>query len=292
MLRGHKNRKALTLMELLIVISIVALLATLVVLVVPSVKLRMEVIKCAGNLAQFSRAALQYANEWQGVLPSSAQLRGDTALDKDASNKPLAAVGETEYFFESQLKLSLSRYRMKQAGNLDVYYKCPAMCRLSPDRSPKAAESYAYCYRSNGNLQANWITAPSNVLTTKLNGGLMLLFCGATKDRTYEIDLNASYNKYFSAPMPTSLHRNDGGPQFPHYLRAASPDDTSTHYLTWYVYSKTNVARMDGRVSLLKRSWNSNTDFDPDVYLMQPAPTQGLTAYTIYMEAAWGRQEQ
>lgn len=72
-----KERKGLTLVELLIVIGIIAVLAGIVFAVIGEVRWRVGVVQCSSNLHQIGLALRMYAQDWFGFAPPYCAIAGD-----------------------------------------------------------------------------------------------------------------------------------------------------------------------------------------------------------------------
>jgi len=67
---GFRSPRAFTLIELLVVISIIALLIALLLPALSRARFAAQVTQCTVNMRQFGQAALVYANDHEGRLPS------------------------------------------------------------------------------------------------------------------------------------------------------------------------------------------------------------------------------
>ena len=64
------HRPGLTLLEVLVVMAIIGLLAALLLPVLPLVRSRVDLSRCAGQMNQFGGAITAYGADWNGALPS------------------------------------------------------------------------------------------------------------------------------------------------------------------------------------------------------------------------------
>jgi prepilin-type N-terminal cleavage/methylation domain-containing protein/prepilin-type processing-associated H-X9-DG protein len=73
--RGRRpTRPAFTLVELLVVIAIIAVLAALLLPALRSARMRGRSALCMGNLRQLAQWGLLYADDWEGILPTHADV--------------------------------------------------------------------------------------------------------------------------------------------------------------------------------------------------------------------------
>ena len=72
-------RRAFTLLELLVAISVIALLAAILLPTIGLVRAAALKSQCGSNQRQVAIAALAYAEEWDGLLAADKRLTGETA---------------------------------------------------------------------------------------------------------------------------------------------------------------------------------------------------------------------
>ena len=66
---GKKYPNGFTLIELLVVITIIAILAALLAPVLFNARAKARQAKCASNMSQIIKAAIMYADDYEGALP-------------------------------------------------------------------------------------------------------------------------------------------------------------------------------------------------------------------------------
>lgn len=234
------QRQGFTLIEGLVVIVIILILATLSFTALNAFKPRKDLATCATQLAQFGRASLQYANDWNGAMPSQRHLRGDQGPESD-------------FFLIGYLQINAQRYLDDQADPsrspaIDPYFKCPSMLRFNPDlQLATGASPSRYSYRSqflhmftyNSPGSNNNLTYP----TTKMNPRRSLLFCGSSGEHVLGNQWNDCWMDITRPPIfphLTSPSRNQG-----------LGDGLGTSRLRFYTQGTCNVLQFDGSVAAL-----------------------------------------
>jgi prepilin-type N-terminal cleavage/methylation domain-containing protein/prepilin-type processing-associated H-X9-DG protein len=125
------NDKAFTLIELLIVIAVIAILASLLLPALRSARERAKQIQCMGQERQFTMAALSYAGDYNGFVPSYYQ--GTYPLNSGFSDtRQLGFLWGTGYLSNVMVALCPSELEGALIARPDI-----------PD-NPPAVQSYSY----------------------------------------------------------------------------------------------------------------------------------------------------
>ncbi len=138
--RVRASRRAFTLVELLVVISIIALLIAILLPSLQKAKMQAEMVVCLANLKSMGTATMTYASEYDGRLPGPLHpavyrmLLADTNTVKAKGPGPFAAL--SDYAKERQLLWKLRPIMQERGGGVggatDKVSVCPTMEKIVP----------------------------------------------------------------------------------------------------------------------------------------------------------------
>lgn len=151
---GIQNRAAFTLIELLVVIALIGILAAITIPVVSAVRESSRSANCVSNLRQITVAALIFANENKGHLPTQGKQTGTSS----------------SFWFEKIA--SMVGGEGMTAGEAEVgvaVYRCPtALMKHISDSGMKLIKTY--CINASLNAVGKTVDSKGN----SVNPGMLL----------------------------------------------------------------------------------------------------------------------
>ncbi len=140
------NRSAFTLIELLVVIAIIAILAAILFPVFAQARSKARQAACGSNLKQLILANLQYAQDYDGLLP----------LSNYTQTKP----GNGSWYFEVDPYVKGGVPEDSTSGSLQGFQNASVF--LCPDLQPDATHYAVRSYINNVNYSSTLATTTTN----------------------------------------------------------------------------------------------------------------------------------
>lgn len=110
------KHRGLTLIELLSVVAIIGILVGILIPAISSIRNGKMKTACATSMNRIGMASLAYANDWNGVLPSTFQIRG----------KAYTNANQATYLYFNYANVDANLYAQNNKKNSD-YMRCPAV---------------------------------------------------------------------------------------------------------------------------------------------------------------------
>jgi prepilin-type N-terminal cleavage/methylation domain-containing protein/prepilin-type processing-associated H-X9-DG protein len=258
--RGRKLHPGFTLIELLVVITIVAILAGILMPAIGMVKASGKQRVCANGLRQFAMAMLQYANEHDGLTPTTFMVKGqengliDAYFDSAVVNAGGGANTTSSFLADAATfgkcpevrayYLAQGRAMMGLSGNSAAYAPLYGISTYVPLNS---SATIATNYGNNLNLLS--------LIAKSAQTGFM--FCGDAQWQT-ATGVDGGLRRY---------------PQFPHRSQlgfVVQATGSSSLQKPAALDGTCNVSYFDGHVAplLFQDPTGGLTDFDADKYLV------------------------
>jgi prepilin-type N-terminal cleavage/methylation domain-containing protein/prepilin-type processing-associated H-X9-DG protein len=144
----RRNRKAFTLVELLVVIGIITLLIAILLPVLRTARDQARRTTCASNMRQIYAAIVMYTNDNRQMLPYP-----------DDVNPRIAAVGMLGFGMMDFTTGTLLPYVARDVGSRQAVFLCPSdgPDRVAGDfqgRPTHSPRNYSYCFSTELRVQA------------------------------------------------------------------------------------------------------------------------------------------
>jgi prepilin-type N-terminal cleavage/methylation domain-containing protein len=270
--RGHHaaQRRAFTLVELLVVIGIIAILIAILLPALTRAREHAKRTQCLSNLREMATAALNYAANNKGCLPyHSAHNRPETAYDDISVPNPLDGITNG------------LPYKPSWLGGIWPYLGATARVMQCPSHpeTPEILGMTANFQQALRTYHANGIVTYNSGKGLKATSKIMLFKDEGSKNATTGATVRPRWNRTAALPEPV-----DGVARWSGWMYFASPTDANaapTGRLTdkWHMKGAC-MSFVDGH-----GEWRAWEDIDCFTFGMEPLPTgvyeppiQGYTA--------------
>jgi prepilin-type processing-associated H-X9-DG protein/prepilin-type N-terminal cleavage/methylation domain-containing protein len=194
---SRRNRRAFTLVELLVVIGIIAVLIGVLLPVLGRARASAQAIACASNLRQLGLAITMYASDKKGYLPNPTTALGEQSLWYNAVDPYLRAVANAD---RSGVAAGRTYKRYKQCAVYDTF---------EGDQDSGAqnqTKEFSRTFKMNSHLR-HYISTQAKVTEVKRPSEFVMLGDGISMDVTGPIP-NQWENGQFSMEVNDKSEAN------------------------------------------------------------------------------------
>lgn len=188
---GECERRAFTLVELLVVIGIIGLLIAILLPTLNKAQESSRQVKCLSNIKQISNAIVQYTNENRGVMPARGggnvvfHVAGNPASgawDWIAWHRRVDPITNRTVSGAADLQITdsaIARYLGNSSTVLDQIFRCPSDSLLARPNGPTdlSRPFYRYSYSANQFVMSGGVGSPKKVTSIRNPAQKVLIVC-------------------------------------------------------------------------------------------------------------------